>query len=132
MGSFSQVTSNSVYIETSLEKPSRRSMFQVQTSRDRHKSAPYLRLKNSKRTSKCQSVFFYSTRKFFSEKISQCRKKLKKWTLWSHLLLYVTRETFLVQFPGPTGAIQNFVDRTFGRTILVTSGVSRKKADEKL
>ena len=32
------------------------------TSRDRPKSAPYLRLKNSKRTSKCQ-VFFYSTRK---------------------------------------------------------------------
>ena len=29
------------------------------TSRDRHKSTPYLRLKNSKRTSKCQ-VFFYS------------------------------------------------------------------------
>ena len=34
----------------------------MRTSRDRPKSAPYLRLKNSKRTSKCQ-VFFYSTRK---------------------------------------------------------------------
>ena len=32
------------------------------TSRERHKSAPYLRLKNSKRTSKCK-VFLYSTRK---------------------------------------------------------------------
>ena len=32
------------------------------TSRDRPKSAPYPRLKNSKKTSKCQ-VFFYSTRK---------------------------------------------------------------------
>ena len=34
----------------------------IRTSRERHKSALYLRLKNSKRTSKCQ-VFFYSTRK---------------------------------------------------------------------
>ena len=38
-------------------------LFQLQlmfeTSRERHNSAPYLRLKNSKRTSKCQ-VFFYS------------------------------------------------------------------------
>ena len=33
------------------------------TSRERHKSAPYLRLQNSKRTSKCQSILFYSTRK---------------------------------------------------------------------
>ena len=32
------------------------------TSRDRPKSAPYPRLKNSKKTSKCQ-VFFYSSRK---------------------------------------------------------------------
>ena len=32
------------------------------TSRERHKAAPNPRLKNSKRTSKCQ-VFFYSTRK---------------------------------------------------------------------
>ena len=27
----------------------------------------------------------------------------KKWTLWSRPVLYVTRETFLVQFLGPTG-----------------------------
>ena len=33
------------------------------TSRERPKSAPYLRLKNNKRTSKCQSILFYSTRK---------------------------------------------------------------------
>ena len=32
-------------------------------SRDRPKSAPYLRLKSSKRTSKCQRIVFYSTRK---------------------------------------------------------------------
>ena len=61
------------------------------TSRDRPKSAPYPRLKNSKKTSKCQ-VLFYSTRKskFFEKtfskklhsqkngpwraKVSQCRK----------------------------------------------------------
>ena len=35
------------------------------TSRDRPKSAPYLRLKNTKRTWQCQSILFYSTRKFF-------------------------------------------------------------------
>ena len=41
-----------------------------QTSRDRPKSEPYPRLKNSKTTSKCQ-VPFYSTRKskFFEKKI---------------------------------------------------------------
>ena len=44
------------------------------TSRDRPKSAPYPRLKNSKKTSKCQ-VFVYSSRKskifriFFSKKL---------------------------------------------------------------
>ena len=53
------------------------------TSRDRPKSAPYPRLKNSKKTSKCQ-VLFYSTRKsnifekFFFEKITYS----KKWTEW--------------------------------------------------
>ena len=52
------------------------------TSRDRPKSAPYPRLKNSKKTSKCQ-VFFYSTRKskifrkFFLKKLHT-----KKWTEW--------------------------------------------------
>ena len=34
-----------------------------QTIRERHKSAPYLRLKNSTRTSKVSSILFYSTRK---------------------------------------------------------------------
>ena len=34
-----------------------------ETSRERLKSAPYLRLKNSKRTSKCQSILFYGTGK---------------------------------------------------------------------
>ena len=50
------------------------------TSRERPKSAPYPRLKNSKKTSKCQ-VLFYSTRKskffeknFFFEKITYSKK----------------------------------------------------------
>ena len=49
------------------------------TSRDRPKSAPYPRLKNSKKTSKCQ-VLFYSTRKSkffeknFFEKITYSKK----------------------------------------------------------
>ena len=33
------------------------------TSRERPKLEPYLRLKNSKNTSKCQSILSYSTRK---------------------------------------------------------------------
>ena len=43
-----------------------------ETSRDRPKSAPYPRLKNSKKTSKCQ-VLFYSTRKsnFLEKKFSK-------------------------------------------------------------
>ena len=49
------------------------------TSRDRPKSAPYTRLKNSKKTSKCQ-VFVYSSRKskifrkFFFEKVTYKKK----------------------------------------------------------
>ena len=53
------------------------------TSRDRPKSAPYPRFKNSKRTSKCQ-VFFYSTRKskFFEKKFFEKITYSKKWTEW--------------------------------------------------
>ena len=38
-------------------------------------------------------------KKFFEKS----RTVPKKWTLWSRPVLYVTRETFLVQFLGPTG-----------------------------
>ena len=38
---------------------------------------------------------------FFLKKVAQCRRR----TLWSRPVLYVTRETFLVQFLGPTGTI---------------------------
>ena len=43
--------------------------------------------------------------KLYPEKFSQCRKKLKGGTLWSRPVVYVTRETFLVQFLGPRGTI---------------------------
>ena len=54
----------------------------LKTSRDRPNSAPYLRLKNSKRTSKCQSIGELGTLFFKVKKVSQCRKKLKGRTLW--------------------------------------------------
>ena len=43
--------------------------------------------------------------KKFRKKVAQCRKKIKGGTLWSRPVLYVTRKTFSVQFPGPTGEI---------------------------
>ena len=39
------------------------------------------------------------------EKKSHSAEQNQKGTLWSRPVLYVTRETFLVQFPGPTGEI---------------------------
>ena len=60
------------------------------TSRDRPKSAQYPRLKNSKKTSKCQVFSFtvLENRKFFEKKwtewrakLSQCRKTEKGYTL---------------------------------------------------
>ena len=64
------------------------------TSRDRPKSAPYPRLKNSKKTSKCQ-VLFYSTRKskFFEKKIFRKNYILKK-------MDRVARRGSLAQAPG--------------------------------
>ena len=41
----------------------------------------------------------------FFGKSPQCRKKSKWGTLRSRPVLYVTQETFLVLFPGPTGEI---------------------------
>ena len=58
-------------IKTLLEK----------TSRERPKSAPYPRLKNSKRTSNFQVLVnwehFYEKKKF-SKKVPQCRKKFER------------------------------------------------------
>ena len=64
-------------------------------SRDRPKSAPYLRLKNSKRTSICQSIGELGTlswsKKILGKKVSQCRKKLKGWTLWVFNVHFVAK-----------------------------------------
>ena len=68
-------------------------------------TGPSPRLKNTKKTSKCQ-VFFYSTRKSkilsqniekmqgdpLGKKVSQCRKKMKGGSLWSLPVWYVTRK----------------------------------------
>ena len=43
--------------------------------------------------------------KFLPNKNLARPKKLKERALWSRPVFYVTRETFMVQFPGPTGAI---------------------------
>ena len=67
--------------------------------------------------------------KNFWKKVSQCRKKLKGRTFWSRPVLYVTRETFLVQFPGPAGAIKNFVELLV--ELFWSLQVYRKKTDEK-
>ena len=44
-------------------------------------------------------------RKKFPKKVAMPKKKLKRGTLWPHPVLYVTRETVLVQFLVPTGTI---------------------------
>ena len=55
-------------------------------------------------------------------------KKTEKGTFWPRAVLYVTRETFLFQFFGPAGTIWRLLKilYNFGRTLLVTSGVSKK------
>ena len=115
------------------------SIIMSSTSRDRPKSAQYLRLKNSKRTSKCQSIF-YSTRKFFW-KVSQCRKKLKGDTLKNFFQkksrnaekktekgdLLVSSD--IVYYAGNLFGSVPWTNRgnlKFCRTILVTSGESKK------
>ena len=67
--------------------------------------------------------------KIFLGKSHKAEKKLKGRTLWSRPVLYITRETFLVQFFGPAGTIWrllNILQNFWGRTILVTSGVAKK------
>ena len=99
----------------------------LKTSRDRPKSAPFLRLKNSKKASRCQSILSNSTRKTIFLKTLKMPKKIEG-AFWSRPVLYVSRETFLVQFLGPTGTIWPLLKffRTFGRTFSVISGVSKK------
>ena len=49
-------------------QPARSLFYQDETSRDRSRSAPYLRLKNSKRTSKCESIELGTPCNFFRKK----------------------------------------------------------------
>ena len=43
--------------------------------------------------------------KSFTEKKSRNAEKTERGALWSSPVLYVTQETFLAQFLGPTGTI---------------------------
>ena len=47
----------------------------------------------------------YPLGKKFPEEKSRNTEKTERGSLWSRPVLYVTRETFLVQFLGPTGTI---------------------------
>ena len=69
----------------------------MQTSRDRPKSAPYPRLKNSKKTSKCQvfCITVLENRKFFEKKFS---KKLH--TQKNEKMDRVARRGSLARAPG--------------------------------
>ena len=68
--------------------------------------------------------------KNFSQKQSLAMpKKIERGTRWSRPVLYVTRETFWISSSGQRVQFGVFLKfcRTFGRTILVTKGVSKKK-----
>ena len=121
----------------------------TKTSRDRPKLAPYLRLKNSKRTSTCQSFASTAPKKkfeksltmpkngregdplgiFFLKKVLQCRKNWNGDPLISSGIVCYARNLF-GSVPWANSGNIKFC-RTFGRTILVTSGVSKKNTDKK-
>ena len=69
-------------------------------SRKRPKSATYLRLKNSKRTSKCQVFSFTTPEKFFEK--SQWRKNLKRGTLWDFSTSILSQNSEKIE-GGPFG-----------------------------
>ena len=96
------------------------------TSRDRPKSAPYPRLKNSKRTSK--SLLQYT--KIFL-KVAQNRKKLegRSFSFARYCIIRGRRKNFFGSVPWSNRFKIKFCS-TFGRTILVTSGVSKKTLRE--
>ena len=59
-----------IFLEKSRSAEKNNIVFPEKNQKINHKynkpgPAPYQRLKNSKRTSKCQSILFYSTRNFF-------------------------------------------------------------------
>ena len=68
---------------TSRKQPLKDYVFYYLTSRDRPKSAPYPRLKNTKKTSKCQVYSFtVLENRIFFEKNFRKNYILKKWTEW--------------------------------------------------
>ena len=122
---------------------------------------PYLKFKNSKRTSKCQSILFYSTRNFFLEKVSKCQK-IGRGTLWDFSTSILAQNSKklsdkksriagknrkgdplvssgIVCYAGNLFGSVSWANRgnikfcrTFCRTILVTSGVSKKNEKKTL
>ena len=73
------------------------------TSRDRPNSAPYPRLKNSKKTSKCQVFSFtvLENRKIFEKKLFEKTTYPKKWTEWRAKRGTLPKfSTFLSQLKG--------------------------------
>ena len=118
----------------------------ISTNRDRPKSAPYLRLKklNAKKLigrtlwDFSTSILSQNSKKLrgdlwwnFFRKVAQCRNKMTGDPLVSPgNVCYAEKEKpFLVQFLDLQ--VQFKFCRTFGRTILVTAGVSKKNTDEK-
>ena len=68
------------------------------------------------------------------EKSLTMPKKTERKILWSSPVLYVTRETFLVQFLGPTRTIWRHLKsfcRTFGVELFWSLQAYRKNNDEK-
>ena len=83
----------------------------VKTSRERPKSAPYLCSKIAKGLQNVKVlVNLEPFMKTNFEKSRTVPKKSKGGTLRSRPVLYVTRETFLVQFFGPTGIIWRLLE----------------------
>ena len=55
-------------------------------------------------------------------------KKSKGGTFWSRPVLYVTRETFLVQFLGPTGTFWGFLNFVWGfSTSILSQNIKKLK-----
>ena len=103
------------------------SKYQLGTSRDRPTSAPYLLLKNSKKTSKCQSIGEFGTFYKKNEKSLNAKKPfggpfgLVRYCIVRAKLFWFSSLGQQVHF----GVFSKFC-RTFGRAFLVTSGGLKK------
>ena len=82
----------------------------IETSRDRPKSAPYLRLKNTKRTFKCQSIGELGTLiwKFFFEKMSHNAEKKPKGRTIRDFSKFILSKNIKKLKVGPFGERKNF------------------------